>query len=509
MDPEQLNKRIDKMFENRKTWESLWQIAYEYMAPERAFFHQAAHEKIHGNTGEHIFDSTAIDSAERLVNLIVSGLIPPWSPWFRLVPGRTIVNPEQKELLRPLLEYAENMIHSVLAESNFYQEMQPMLLDRVIGGTGALLFLPGEDGVAFRALPLAEIALEEDNSGEVSAVARKYYLSLRDIMRSWDVPEDFRLANERNPEEPRHEVQAIAARDATGMWQYLVRLKQPLHVLETRITPYPPILATRWTRLPGTPYGRGPGLRALADVRALNKIKELSLQNAAKAVTGIYTAVDDGVLNPYVLSLDPGAIIPVASNSPNERSIDVLPRSADFDVAMWSIDELRNSIRAMFMSDQFGPLERTPRSATEVAERTRIVAQELGATIARLQYELLVPVLRSVFKWLADRDMLPPELNIDGTNINVEFISQLAQAQWAQQEQNIVQFMSIMTEFGQVDPKAGLLVDIHAAGRKVAEIKGIPTEILRSSEQIEMLMQEAAQNMEAMNDESGGAAPGA
>jgi hypothetical protein len=235
----------------------------------------------------------------------------------------------------------------------------------------------------------------------------------------------------------------------------------------------------------------------------LNKIKELSLQNAAKAVTGIYTAVDDGVLNPYVLSLDPGAIIPVASNSPNERSLDVLPRSADFDVAMWSIDELRNSIRSIFISDQFGPLDRTPRSATEVAERTRIVAQELGATIARLQYELLIPVLRSVFKWLADRDMLPPELNIDGTNINVEFISQLAQAQWAQQEQNIVQFMSIMTEFGQIDPKAGLLVDIHAAGRKVAEIKGIPTEILRTSEQIEMLMQEAAQNMEAMDDGTG------
>lgn len=497
-----LDKRVEHMFTLRKPWEPLWKVVYDYMAPERSFFYRQAHEQSRDSTGEHVFDSTAIDSAERLVNLIMSGLIPPWSPWFRLAPGRTIVDADRREELRPFLEYAEKLMHTVLAESNFYQEMQPVLLDRTIGGTGNLQLLFGEE-VKFRSIPLAETALEEDNHGEISANARKITLSYRDIMRSWGdkVPSDWQQANENDSETPKHEVLYITAKDADGQWQYLVRLKEPKVALEERTQKYPAMLASRWTRLPGTPYGRGPGMRALADTRALNKIKELSLQNAAKAVSGIYTVVDDGVVNPWVLSLDPGAMIPVASNSPNERSIDLLPQATSFDIAQWSFDELRSSIRSVFLADQFGPLDRTPRSATEVAERTRIVAQELGSTIARLQYELLMPTLKAVYSYLADQDLLPSELTIDGNTINVEFVSQLAQAQWANEKQNIIQFMDIMTQFGEVDPKAGLLVDIHKAGRKVAEIDGIPTEILRSSAEIEELMQQAAQVQQEMQSE--------
>lgn len=492
-------RRAEKLFESRRQWEALWQMAYEYMAPERAFFHLPAHDKSRGDTGEFVFDSTAIDAAERLVNLVLSGLIPPWMPWFRIVPGRAIVNPDQKTALAPLLAYAEKLMQSLLLESNFYQEMQPMLLDRVVGGTGAIALNFGDSAISFKSIPLAEIALEEDNSGEISAVVRKYYLSFRDMDKLWKLPEEFRLQHEQNLDEVKHEIYTLVFREPTGMWESYTFLKQQKIILDHMLTTHPPLLATRWTRLPGTPYGRGPGLRALADVRALNKLKELSLLNAAKAVSGIYTAVDDGVLNPYTLSLDPGAIIPVASNSPNERSLDVLPSATDFNIAMWSFEELKSSIKMMFMADQFGPLEKTPRSATEVLERTRIVAQELGATIARLQYEILMPILRAVFNWLGEKDMLPPELSIDGANINVDFVSALAQAQWAQQEQNILQFMTNMVQFGQVDPKAGLLIDIHAAGRKLAEIKGIPLEILRTPEEIEQLIQEAAQNMGALN----------
>ena len=44
------------------------------------------------------------------------------------------------------------------------------------------------------------------------------------------------------------------------------------------------------------------------------KVKELVLKNASLAVSGVYPAAADGVLNPQTIQITPGAIIPVARN---------------------------------------------------------------------------------------------------------------------------------------------------------------------------------------------------
>ena len=46
------------------------------------------------------------------------------------------------------------------------------------------------------------------------------------------------------------------------------------------------------------------------DIKTLNKTLELLLKNASLAISGIYTAADDGVLNPNNIRITPGAIIP-------------------------------------------------------------------------------------------------------------------------------------------------------------------------------------------------------
>lgn len=508
---QQLEKRLEAMFgEHRKSWESLWQTTFDYMAPERAVFFRPPSERSFSTIGEYVFDSTAIDAVERLTNLIISGLVPPWQKWFRLIPGVSVQDPREKEQLREFLAYAEELTHAALAESNFYQEMQPLLIDRIVGGSAVLKFIPEDRGIQFKALPLAECAFEEDHAGRVVTIARKYKLCFRNIMRAWPeaLPVEWIEQNENDPETSKHEIQEICTLDADNNWQHLIRLKERKIVLEGEVHTHPRLFGTRWTKIPGSPYGRGPGLRALADVRALNKLKELSLQNAALAVSGIYTVVDDGVINPWTVSLDPGTFIPVASNSPNERSIDVLPTASNFDVSMWSMDDLRSSIQQVFVADQFGPLDKTPRSATEVSERTRIVAQELGATISRLQHELLVPVLRAVFADLGKRDMLPQDIQLDKATVDVEFTSRLAQAQMAMEEQNLIEFVQVVMQMGQVDPQAGLLVDTHAALRKWAEIRGIPPEVLRKEQEIQQIMetQMAQQQMQQMQEAAGGQA---
>ena len=71
----------------------------------------------------------------------------------------------------------------------------------------------------------------------------------------------------------------------------------------------------RWVKGAGELYGRSPVMTALPDIKTANKVVELILKNASIAVTGIWLADDDGVLNPANIKLVPGSIIPKAVGS--------------------------------------------------------------------------------------------------------------------------------------------------------------------------------------------------
>lgn len=505
-----LQARVARMFQARGVWESLWDTTYRFICPERnAVFRR---DRSPNEAQSEVFDATGIDSAERLVNLVLAGLIPPWQQWMRFRPGRAVKG-AQRERARAALHEVQAQVEAALQGSGFYEEMQPMLLDRTVGGTGALEWRRVGDRLRFRCLPLADVAIEEDYSGRVSAIAYRCEWSLMDLRRVYGadrLPPELRGLTD---EHSMHKCVALSAVEADGQWRYTFMLDNSAGtVLETTVTRHSRMLATRWSKLPGTPYGRGPGLRALSDVRALNKLKELTLKNAAKAVAGVYTAINDGVLNPYTVSFEPGAVIPVGSNSVNEPSLRELPVTARFDVSQFSMEELRSSIKSTFLADQFGDLARTPRSATEVAERSRILAQDLGTTIARLQGEIIAPVINVVIDFLEQTRRIEPMPPIDGLTVDVEFLGRLAQAQLMSDVENLIQYAQVVTEFGQIDPKAGLVLDVHKALRRVGELKGIHPEDMRTEQEIEDLLAEAAESQAQedamMQSRAGLTAPG-
>jgi hypothetical protein len=345
------------------------------------------------------------------------------------------------------------------------------------------------------------------------SIARRYQLSYNQLVRKYrdKLPADFLDKKDtKNTDKAEHWVYELVEQSVTGEWESKTVLKDGAVVLESAVSIHPYMFVTRWAKIPGSVYGRGPGLRALSDVRALNKIKELSIKNAALAVSGVYTVVDDGVLNPYTISLEPGTMLPVASNDVQSPTISVLPTAGNFDVSMFTMDDLRSSIKAIFLNDQYGPTDRTPMSATEVVARTRVIAQDLGATVSRLQEELLLPVLRGAFYWMGQMGLLPPGVEIDDDMLRVQFVSQLAQAQWAQDEQNLMEYLQTAVAFGEVDPKAGLIIDVHKALAHLAELKHIPPGVRRTLPEIEEIMQQATQaqaQLEAQGQEMG-APPG-
>ena len=105
---------------------------------------------------------------------------------------------------------------------------------------------------------------------------------------------------------------------------------------------------------------------------------------ASIAVTGIWQADDDGVINPATIRLVPGAIIPKAVGS---AGLTALANPARFDVSQLVLDDLRRRIRHALLVDRLGPVTGTRMTATEVVERSAEMARLLGATYGRLQSE--------------------------------------------------------------------------------------------------------------------------
>jgi len=121
---------------------------------------------------------------------------------------------------------------------------------------------------------------------------------------------------------------------------------------------------------------------------------------------------------------------------------------------------------------------------------------------------MLMPIVRAVYTVMAEMELVPPELQIDGETLDVEFVSQLAQAQQAIDEQNLMEYTQIATQFGEIDPKAGLIIDVHKALRRLSEIKHIPPQVLRTENEIEELMQQAAEVQAAEEEQMQGAPDG-
>ena len=208
------------------------------------------------------------------------------------------------------------------------------------------------------------------------------------------------------------------------------------------------------------------------DIKTANKVVELILKNASIAVTGIWQADDDGVLNPANIELVPGAIIPKAVGSQGLKPLEMPGR---FDVSQIVLDDLRARIRHALMIDKLGQMDGRKMTATEVMERASEMALLLGATYGRLQSELLTPMIRRAYAILRRRGEIP-DIALDGRFVALDYRAPLARAQAQRNVQNIIMWLTTTLGMG---GEAASVVDIPRAARFLGEALGVPSDIIR------------------------------
>jgi len=470
----------------RDQWRGLLRDAYELFLPQKNAFVEYTEG---AQRGREVLDSTPQKALKRWASRKQQAMLPPGRKFVRLVAGSA--TPEEiKDEADKMLEAETDKLFGELNQSNMATTVAEAMLDAGIW-QGAFMVQDGgeDDSLRFSSVPPDEILCEDGPHGECENVYRTRCVAIGMLERTWvgyDLSPQSAQQVRDKPEAKVDIVEATVYRPKQKQWLYAVIEVKAKHVGFWQLMDDTPYVVFGATKLSRETSRRGPALDALADAKTLNRVKELTLRNAALAVSGVYLGVDDGVLDVWNTVFAPGGIIPVLSS----ESLSPLETSHKFDVAQIIIADLQQSIMEAMEALDLGRIEETPvRTATEVAVRDQQIAADSASSSARLQTELVLQVVKKSVRILRQRGILA-DMEVDGRDVDVEFEGPLARAQDAEELQRADLFLAGVAGFG---PEAiGIAIDPVEFIKRYAEKAGVWRGAIRTDEDVKKIQKQAA-----------------
>lgn len=497
--------RSKKAWKIKDNWKSLYEDAYDLVLPGLNPYRD---EKENPKPMNRQFDSTATKSAIRLANRLLQDLTPPDDNWIQVRTGPALdleLKDDKGKIaeVNKLLSSVSRLANMVVNQGEMVDARGMAFLDMVITGMGVLL---DREDASDRTNPMvsqcvsqSEIAIEIDGRGQDVGFYRNRDITVDDIETLWsDATIPASLEKIRQDDVTKkvrvHEVNYLD-RD-TNKWRYEILYvvdendSDRIFAEELDVCPW---TIFRWLRLPGVPYGPGPILLLLPDIRTANKIIEMILKNAALALAGMYMARDDGVLNPENIMITPGAIIPVASTGGSMgASIEPLPVARNFDIGQLVLELIQKRIRAGLYDDSLPEVSGNPRSATEIINRVRELTQDIGGAIGRLTSDT-VQYGRKVVSILAKNGFVP-EIKIDQFTIKMQVNSPLANAQQMREVEVVTQWLQTIVLLA--GPEAARVIakreDIAVW---MADRMGVPADLVNDPAEQQQVKQEIMAEM--------------
>lgn len=510
-----LYKRFQNAVSRKTNWRNTYKEALEYFSPQRDTFDDPQEGSKRTNT-DRIFDSTGQDALDEAVSNAQAEIFPPQKNWGKLKLGPLLK--DKSGDLNKKLEDITDLFFTSLHNSNFDIQVAEFLEDWMIG-TGNMLMHKGtrDKPFIFEAIPLDQVYLERGKFGSVGGRFRKWKLPNHLIKETWPdakLSQTLQAAIETNPYEEtciiEYTIQdkvksrvltqdrggkSISKEQMTDGFRYIVQEEKTKEVIVDRENKSQPWINVRYAVSAGEVYGRGPVLKALADNKTLNKTKELVLKNAALAISGMWTVVDDGIINLENIVMEPGAKIPVMANpgNPNGPSIAPLRSGADFNVSQIIMQDLIKSIKGILMAEPMGEIDAPVKTATEIAHRAQRMAKRMGSPFGRMQSEGAEQIMMRGLYILEELGMIDLSgFTVDGNNIGIQHVSPLAVAQDQEELTAMTRYAEIVSGF--FGPQ-GLMMMTNPVefGAELSRLLGVRSNILPTQEQMDAVKQVLAQ----------------
>ena len=504
-------KRAEKAWADKTNFDTLVREMYRYALPQRDRWET---ETAGESRTDLVFDSTAVKSVKKYAGRIVTDVFPAGRDWALLEPGPGIKN-ENKERAKKDLQDATDIAFSIIHNAtNFNCAIGEWALD-LATGTAAMLVLKGPsiaNPIIFQAMPILSIAIDEGPAGSVGGIFRKPRVKNRNLKGEWpDIKMDSDMEDliANTPDAYCDGLWECTYHDIEkDEWCYEVYRKKGNKKLVERKFKSNPWVIVRLNKAAKEVNGRGPLADALPDIKTINKMVELVLRNAALAVSGVWTGVDDGVMNPDTVRITAGSVISVSRNQghPAGPSLAPLERPGDFDVAQLEHERLSMSIKQCLLDESLPPMTGAVRSATEIVERIKELAQDMGANFGRLIVEGVVPIMQRVIDILSEWALINMQgVKIGGAAVKLTVTSPLAQIQNLDDIEKIVK--TIELSYALVGKELTMrVIKVEEVVGRIAEKLGFPADLVRDETERGELDQMVAQMLASLQKEEGAGA---
>lgn len=460
-----------------------------------------------------IVDSTPLIAVRNFSSGMMTGATSPTRRWFKTsVQNKEIENSwEVKDWCAKQAELTRRILYA----SNFYQ-----LLPEVYDQLGVFLFSclsmePDYDTVVnFKCLPIGSYFYSKDRRGVVDTICRNYMQSAKNLVDEFGIENVSDKVKEAFADKPDTMFEIVHFVEPNK--EYIKNSQ--FSDKKKYISVYYEVQGDKFLRKAGFdrfPYvvfeascngednypSKGLGAYALPDVKQLMTM----VKEHAKAVKKI---VSPSLKGPASLKNKGIADTPSYYNETDDNGngvspvYEVNPRVLELDQ---KINELKESIKAIFYNDLFAMILNTAergRTATEVNE----LKEEKMVLLSPL-LEQIHTALRIILDWIFEEQIrvgiLPeyPE-ELQGQEIEIEFVSTLAQAMKAQNIASMERFTTFVANMGKaIDPvllkkiQGEKMIDDYADFANIDPSQVTPTKVI---EQYRLAMEQKQAQQEQM-----------
>ena len=505
--------RKSALWNERSSWITHWREISDYQQPRAGRF--VATDRNRGDKRtNHILDNTAVFGARTLAAGLMSGVTSPARPWFRLeIKDKDLM---ESGPVKTWLHDTAALLRSIFATSNTYRSLHTLYEELGLFGTGASIVLPDFDNVLHHyPLTVGEYALATNSKGEVDTLVREFQMTVAQVVEQfgkencslavrnlWDRANYDAWIDVVHIVEPRKE-RDYSKRDGKNM-RFASCYLEPgkdqsdKFLSESGFDRFP-VLAPRWVVTGNDVYGTSPGMECLGDVKQLQH-QQLRKGQAIDYQVNPPLQVPSNYKEAHKSRL-PGGVFFVDSMGQNQGVRSAFDVNLNLQHLMIDIQDVRERIRSAYYADLFLMLANDTRSgitATEVAERHEEKLLMLGPVLERLHNELLSPLINTAFDFAARAGILPeapPEL--EGMDLNVEFISVLAQAQRAVATQGMDRLLGTVGQMAAVKPEVLDKLNFDQIVDEYGNAYGVSPKIIVPDNEVAALRQQRAAAMQA------------
>lgn len=520
-----LQQRVASLRNERTSWVEHWRELSQLVQPRSGRFLTTDRNK--GDKKHNlIYNETASWALRTLAAGMQAGMSSPARPWFRL----SISDTDLMEYgpVKRWLDDNTVLMREIFQRSNTYRMLHTMYEELGLYGTAVNLQVDDYDSVIWHhPLTAGEYMIATDAKGMTNTMAREYEMTIAQMIDEfgYDALSETskKLYDNGNGLdkwvpvvhiiEPRKD-RDYAKRDSKNMpfrsCYFEAGGNEDKFLRESGFKRFPGF-GPRWAVSGGDIYGSSPGMEALGGTKGLQHgetRKAQAIDYMVKPPLAIPVSLKD---QPHSTLPGGSAYVDLNSGASIKSMFDV---RLDVSHLSAEMERVEKRIGRTFYADLFLMLAQDTRSnitAREIAERHEEKLIMLGPVLERLHGELHQQLIDNTFdRMVAARLISTPPPELQGIDLNVQFVSMLAQAQRAVGVSGVDRLLGTVGSIAVMQANAGVQVtaldkiNVDSVIDGYADMLGVDPDYIVGTDEVAMIRdervqaQQQAQQQEAM-----------